>query len=58
MTQNTVRLSTQGIPTLAAGSAVTISGFGVKDGNYLIETARHSFMRGSGYTTNIEARQL
>jgi phage protein D len=58
MKQRTMRLVTQGMPILAAGSVITIGGFGVKDGNYLIETARHSLNRSTGYTTAIEARQL
>jgi phage protein D len=56
--QRTVRLVTPGSTTLAAGNVVTLSGFGVNDGGYLIETARHRLARATGYTTEIQARQL
>jgi uncharacterized protein len=58
MVKVTVRLTCSGSPTLVAGNVVTVSGFGVNDGNYLIEQARHGLTRTSGYTTEIEARNL
>jgi len=58
MVQQTVGLTCSGAPTLVAGNVVTITGFGVNDGNYLIEQARHRLTRATGYTTEIEARNL
>jgi phage protein D len=58
MVQQTVRLTCSGSPTLVAGNVITITGFGVSDGNYLIQQARHRLTRASGYTTAIEARNL
>jgi phage protein D len=47
-----------GVPALAAGGAVLLSGLGTLDGTYLIELARHELSRARGYTTAIEARRL
>jgi uncharacterized protein len=58
MVKVTVRLTSSGSPILVAGNVVTVSGFGVNDGNYLIEQARHRLTRATGYTTEIEARNL
>ncbi len=44
-----------GATDFAAGSNVTISGFGFNDGKYLIESAHHRLERTTGYTTEIEA---
>ncbi|HUY28619.1 MAG TPA: hypothetical protein VMV27_14510 [Candidatus Binataceae bacterium] len=46
-----------GNPALAAGCNVWLSGWGVLDGLYLIETARHRVSRARGYTTELEARR-
>jgi hypothetical protein len=58
MVKRTVGLTCSGSTILAAGNVVTINGFGVSDGNYLIEQARHRLTRATGYTTEIEARNL
>jgi uncharacterized protein len=58
MVKRTVGLTCSGTPIFAAGNVVTITGFGVSDGNYLIEQARHRLTRATGYTTAIEARNL
>src|SRR5579863_2378759 len=56
--QRTARLKAPGSTTLVAGNVITLTGFGVNDGNYLIELARHRLTRSSGYTTEVSARQL
>jgi len=56
--QRTVSLKAPGSTTLVAGNVVTLNGFGVNDGNYLIESARHRMTRSNGYTTEVFARQL
>ncbi|HTT75610.1 MAG TPA: contractile injection system protein, VgrG/Pvc8 family [Candidatus Binataceae bacterium] len=58
MVKRTAGLACSGSPAFAAGNVVTITGFGVSDGNYLIEQARHRLTRAAGYTTEIEARNL
>ncbi|EDW4369654.1 phage protein D [Salmonella enterica subsp. diarizonae] len=40
--------------SLRAGASVTLSGFGQSDGKWLIISARHSFVRSSGLTTDID----
>lgn len=49
------RLAGPGSPALSAGSNVLLSGWGMLDGIYLIETARHFLSRERGYTTELEA---
>jgi Bacteriophage probable baseplate hub protein len=56
MVKRTAGLTCSGSPMFAAGNVVTMKGFGVSDGNYLIEQARHRLARATGYTTEIEAR--
>ena len=56
--QVTGRIETEGSVLLVAGVNVTVQGFGSFDGNYHIESSRHRLERGSGYTTEIEARKL
>jgi phage protein D len=58
MVRRTALLTCTGSPLLAAGITMTIEGFGVSDGTYLIEEARHRLSRDTGYTTEIEARNL
>jgi uncharacterized protein len=58
MLQETVRLSCGGSVRLAAGNVITVSGFGVYDGNYIIQQARHQLTRERGYTTGVEARSV
>ncbi|HFH0413725.1 TPA: phage late control D family protein [Salmonella enterica subsp. diarizonae serovar 61:i:z] len=47
-------LSLEGDLSLRAGGSVTLSGFGKSDGKWLIISARHSLMRSSGLTTDID----
>jgi uncharacterized protein len=47
-----------GNASLAAGITVALNGWGVMDGSYLIESARHRIERASGYTTAIAARRV
>lgn len=58
MLRQTARLSCGGSVTLVAGNVITIAGFGQYDGNYIIESARHQLTYHSGYTTEIEARNV
>jgi len=51
------RLTGPGNPALGAGCNVLLSGWGMLDGTYLIETARHQLSRARGYTTELEARR-
>ncbi len=52
--QQTGSLSLMGNPQLIAGNKITLEGFGVLSGEWLITSARHSFDRSSGYSTEIE----
>ncbi|EHJ3655082.1 phage late control D family protein [Salmonella enterica] len=47
-------LSLEGDLSLRAGGSVTLSGFGKSDGKWLIISARHSLVRSSGLTTDID----
>jgi Bacteriophage probable baseplate hub protein len=47
-----------GATDFAAGSNVTISGFGFNDGKYLIDSAHHRLDRTTGYTTEVEASRV
>lgn len=47
-----------GATVYAAGSTVTITGFGFNDGTYLIESARHRLERTTGYTTELTLRRV
>jgi uncharacterized protein len=58
MVKRVASLTSSGSAVLAAGNIATIGGFGVNDGNYLIEQARHQLTRENGYTTQIDARSL
>jgi hypothetical protein len=48
-------LNLPGDPSLLAGANIELTGFGVMDGLWLIESARHSLSREAGYTTELEA---
>ena len=58
MVKRVASLTSSGSAVLAAGNVATIGGFGVNDGNYLIEQAQHQLTRENGYTTQIDARSL
>jgi uncharacterized protein len=52
------RLETEGNPLLVGGINIQISGFKAWDGTYLIRASKHRVERSSGYSTEIEVRQL
>lgn len=52
------RLRLAGTPSIVAGINATLSGWGALDGVYLVECARHSMSRATGYTTEVEARRV
>jgi uncharacterized protein len=58
MLQVTGNLSLPGSTKLAGGAVISIAGFAVFDGNYLITEARHKLERSSGYSTEIEVRSV
>jgi phage protein D len=58
MYEVTGRLETEGTVLLVAGVNLDVSGFGNFDGTYHIESSRHRLERSSGYSTEIEVRQL
>lgn len=47
-----------GSASLAAGVTIALSGWGVFDGTYLIESACHRIDRANGYTTAITGRRV
>jgi len=49
-------LTLMGSPELSAGLNIRIEGFGVYDGVYFIEEARHEVSQ--GYTTTINIRRI
>jgi phage protein D len=61
--QVTAEIVLSGMTILSAGNNIEMSGFGVNDGIYLIEAARHRLGRNggavpAGYSTEIETRRL
>jgi phage protein D len=58
MMEVTGRLETEGDIFLVAGVNITIRGFRTFDGKYQITASHHRLERSSGYTTEIEIRQL
>jgi phage protein D len=58
MMEVTGHLETEGDIFLVAGVNITIQGFRSFDGNYQVTASHHRLDRGSGYTTEIEVRQL
>jgi len=58
MMKATMQIACSGSPYLVAGNTVAVTGFGVNDGTYLIEQARHQLRRETGYTTEIDARKV
>ena len=41
-----------------AGLVVALSGFGLMDGNWLIERTRHTVSRTGGWVTELEVRRV
>src|SRR5690348_9049306 len=58
MAQVTGRIELEGTTLLVAGVNVAIQGFGNFDGRYHVESSKHVLSRSSGYTTEVEIRQL
>jgi phage protein D len=58
MLRTTASFTTGGETVYTAGNNITVSGFGVNDGKYLVEKARHRLDRATGYTTEFEARRV
>ena len=58
MMETTGRLELEGTPLLVAGINITIQGFKAFDGIYHITASKHRLERSSGYSTEIEVRQL
>ncbi|MGH7914719.1 MAG: phage late control D family protein [Candidatus Binataceae bacterium] len=54
----TGRLVAPGTPLLLAGNNVALSGWGVMDGKYMIERARHRLSRATGYVSEADLRQV
>ncbi len=55
--QTTGSLSLFGNPYLVSGAKVLLSGFGMLDGEYLIEEAHHRITKSEGYTTEVRIRR-
>lgn len=58
MLEVTGRLEMEGTPLLMVGVSIELTGFGQFTGTYLIRESKHKLERSSGYTTEIEVRQL
>jgi phage protein D len=58
MLQVTGRMETEGNILLVAGVNIDLRGFATFDGKYHIESSGHRLERQSGYTTEVEVRQL
>ena len=58
MMEVTGRLETEGNVSLVAGVNITVLGFRAFDGMYQVTSSHHRLDRNSGYTTEIELRQL
>jgi uncharacterized protein len=54
----TCRLVAPGTTLLAAGNVVTLSGWDVMDGRYMVERAQHRLSRATGYVTEADLRML
>lgn len=63
MLKTTAEIVLPGTTTIAAGNSLSLNGFGVNDGIYLIETARHRLSQTAGaspagFSTELEARRV
>lgn len=47
-----------GDPKLVAGNTVMLTGMGMFSGKYLIKSARHSYTKSQGYTTQLEVKMI
>jgi hypothetical protein len=51
------QIEIEGNPLFVAGNTVTVTGVGKLDGNYLIESSKHTMLRDGGYTTVVEVNR-
>lgn len=51
-------LQLPGLTRLRAGLNVKLAGFGVREGLWMIQSARHEVSRSNGYTTELEVRHV
>ena len=58
MVRTTAEILAPGDVTLCAGSTVSITGFGVNDGVYIISTAVHRLDRQLGYSSELSLRRI
>lgn len=56
--QQAGNLTVIGDPKLVAGNTILLTGFGLFSGKYLIKSARHSYSKSQGYTTDLAIRML
>jgi phage protein D len=56
--EKTGRITMPGNPQIMSGLVVSLKGFGLFDGNYLIEKAQHTISRTSGWTTELELKKI
>jgi phage protein D len=56
--EKTGRITVPGDPQIMAGLVVALSGFGLMDGNWLIERTRHTISRTGGWVTEMEVRRV
>ena len=56
--QTSMSLTMTGNVKLAAGSNVSLVGFGQFDGKYTITQSRHAFSRGQGYGSEVELKRV
>jgi len=54
----TGQLDMPGDLDMAAGVTVTVKGYGIFDGKYIVETATHSISKSSGFKTSIKIRRV
>jgi len=55
--EKTGRITMPGNPQAMAGLVVALKGFGLMDGNWLIERTRHTISRTGGWITELEVRK-
>jgi phage protein D len=56
--QRTGTLAVEGAPSLVAGNCFTLTGLGETSGKYYIKKSSHRIDKGSGYTTQVEIKQI
>ena len=56
--ERTGRITMPGNPQIMAGLVIALNGFGLMDGNWLIERTRHTISRMGGWVTELEVRRV